>query len=128
MTKNYGVFSQKFKDAGHVTHIYRTPDGRTVEVSAVDTDPSHPNFVWDDKEDLGEVSKWLRQGQSVGRDNAIRNRLPPKIYPYPDPELLEKLRKSTLTSRCFGKDLSDAEAAKVGKLVRAHKSPQGDDQ
>lgn len=61
--KKYGFYSQLAADAGHGTYWYAKPDGSEVEVCCVETDPEGPDYKWEDKVCLGEVSHWLRTGK-----------------------------------------------------------------
>jgi hypothetical protein len=42
------------------THIYTTPDGRMVEITAYG--PEDMNYYWDDKVCVGVVCDYVRQG------------------------------------------------------------------
>ena len=59
-----GFLSEKMAKT-YGTSIYQTPDGSTVEVSAVypDVCTAKKMYLWDDAECVGPVTVW----QSVGR-------------------------------------------------------------
>lgn len=58
----YGFYSEKGAKLGG-TSIYATPDGKEVEVSCVDENPSAPEYKWDDKVYVGPVTRWIRTAQ-----------------------------------------------------------------
>ncbi len=62
--KLYGWYSAKADErCGH--SVYRTPDGTEAVVTAVYRGPTSPNYHWDDKFCVGEVTTWV---SSVNRE------------------------------------------------------------
>ncbi len=61
VTKLYAVYSAKQAELGG-TFIYQRPDGTEVEVTAVDKIPGCPETKWSDKQDLGEITQFIRRG------------------------------------------------------------------
>ena len=74
MAKGYGYYSAKQADFLG-TNIYMTPEGKEVEITCVDENPSLNR--WDDKVFLGEVTDWVRHGKPAKyawiREPADRN-------------------------------------------------------
>lgn len=58
----FGFYSAK-ADLAFGTVIYRTKDGKEVEVTAVDEDQNAPSYQWSDKIYVGEVKEYLRRGK-----------------------------------------------------------------
>ena len=70
--KKYGFYSKKSVAMGGRITIYRTPDGKEVEVTCVANDPKGEFYQWDDKIAVGEVTEFvsvLKAGVTVGYDN-----------------------------------------------------------
>jgi hypothetical protein len=68
--KLYGFRSNKAIESGCPTHWYTSKDGVEVEVTCVDRDPEGNVYWWPDKECVGEVIRWIRQGQPGPRSFA----------------------------------------------------------
>ena len=60
--RHWGFFSQEASSRCG-TEVYRTLDGREVEVTAACNDPEGSNYHWDDKVMVGEVTEWVRPGK-----------------------------------------------------------------
>jgi len=60
--KQYGAYSKEAA-AQHGSEIYRTPDGKEVEVTTRSYDPDFSYYLWGDKLSVGEITQWIRQGQ-----------------------------------------------------------------
>lgn len=59
----YAVYSaQQAKLIGTV--IYQRPDGSEVEVTTVNSIRNDPGNKWADKQDLGEVTRFIRKGDN----------------------------------------------------------------
>ena len=58
----YGVFSERASQLSGTT-IYRTPDGKEVEVSGIYDDPDCTGFMWPDKVLLGPIEHRVREGR-----------------------------------------------------------------
>ena len=63
MPKLYGVTSKIAIERGVRTVIYKHIDGHEVELIAVCNDPECAGFLWPDKQLLGEVTEYIRQGK-----------------------------------------------------------------
>ncbi len=57
----YGFYSQKAVDSGSDAYVYKGPNGEDVFVTCVGTDPEALNYLWDDKQSVGEVTSFVRQ-------------------------------------------------------------------
>lgn len=58
----YGWFSEKAAEYG--TSIYKTPEGKEVEVTLVqDSEILSTTYKWEDVIPVGEVTQYLRQGR-----------------------------------------------------------------
>ena len=62
MTKLIGMYSQAAVDAGSHTSFYTNEAGDLIECTNVDE--TMDGYHWDDKIDLGPVTKFVRRGRS----------------------------------------------------------------
>ena len=69
MATKYGWFSQKAKDTGFHTVVYATPAGGEVEILTVTESDTEHGCGWDDIVCVGELGRWLRDGQKSQRQS-----------------------------------------------------------
>lgn len=55
----YAIYSAKQTECCPIL-VYEKPDGSEVLVTAVEDKPGCPSIMWDDKQDRGEVARFLR--------------------------------------------------------------------
>lgn len=58
--KKYGIYSDKQSKLTGI-FLYLTPEGKTVKVTSVSDTPGVPSSHWDDKVDIGEVTKFVKR-------------------------------------------------------------------
>lgn len=83
----YGFFSKKAVNMGSHTSVYELDaDGRPcgeAEVCCVYDDQVGADYRWDDKQCVGRVGNWLRDGRTGTYTEASRT-IPPKVPKFED--------------------------------------------